>query len=274
MARNPIYVSSLPTRPIPRFTGEYEIETIDEIVVNLRFKKATEFPYDGYLLKSIKPIAGLGNQHSYSFRCVGRCNAVGVASQTLRGLFHVPGDASVQIDEGTGDVIIPLAKAVDPSIPVFTIRVIITSNMMMISLLPDKVIVGGGDLDLPPPVTVLPTPSTAATPTSTTTLAPPAESAEVTAAASEQEEEDVCVICLQAPTTGQEIQHLGSCRHIFHSECINKWLSRGHRDCPLCKQLVPVKPGTHLKRSPDSVWSEDGTNEDFILSLFSAQIRH
>uniref|UniRef100_A0A7S0HR94 RING-type domain-containing protein n=1 Tax=Hanusia phi TaxID=3032 RepID=A0A7S0HR94_9CRYP len=44
-----------------------------------------------------------------------------------------------------------------------------------------------------------------------------------------------CAVCLEESncTTGGALP----CHHIFHRECINKWLER-HNDCPTCKQQV------------------------------------
>ena len=34
-----------------------------------------------------------------------------------------------------------------------------------------------------------------------------------------------CVICMEEFKNGTEIRKIPSCRHIFHEECIMKWLS-------------------------------------------------
>ena len=34
-----------------------------------------------------------------------------------------------------------------------------------------------------------------------------------------------CVICMEAFSNGTKIRKIPSCRHIFHDECVMKWLS-------------------------------------------------
>ncbi|KAK5662282.1 hypothetical protein OQA88_8188 [Cercophora sp. LCS_1] len=41
------------------------------------------------------------------------------------------------------------------------------------------------------------------------------------------------VICLEA-FKGESVVRCLKCHHIFHAECINKWLLKHHNTCPLC----------------------------------------
>ncbi len=34
-----------------------------------------------------------------------------------------------------------------------------------------------------------------------------------------------CVICMEAFVNGVKVRKIPSCRHIFHDECVMKWLS-------------------------------------------------
>ncbi|KAL6006831.1 hypothetical protein ACLOJK_032327 [Asimina triloba] len=52
-----------------------------------------------------------------------------------------------------------------------------------------------------------------------------------------REEEARCAICLNDSTVGTEVARL-PCKHIFHSECILRWLSM-HHICPLCRFELP-----------------------------------
>ena len=49
--------------------------------------------------------------------------------------------------------------------------------------------------------------------------------------------EEVCGICLDAYEVGQIKKQL-PCRHKFHGDCIDQWLSGQSTDCPLDK--IPV----------------------------------
>lgn len=47
----------------------------------------------------------------------------------------------------------------------------------------------------------------------------------------------VCVICLEEFENGQSCQVFSQCNHIFHSNCIGRWLKR-RLTCPICRVSV------------------------------------
>ncbi|KAJ0025261.1 hypothetical protein Pint_08120 [Pistacia integerrima] len=47
-----------------------------------------------------------------------------------------------------------------------------------------------------------------------------------------------CVICFEKFDNGEEITRL-PCYHLFHGDCISKWLQRSIT-CPLCRYSLPV----------------------------------
>jgi hypothetical protein len=48
---------------------------------------------------------------------------------------------------------------------------------------------------------------------------------------------DTCPICLNEYEEGVKIRLL-PCEHVYHIECIDKWLLRNNRFCPVCKRRV------------------------------------
>lgn len=52
---------------------------------------------------------------------------------------------------------------------------------------------------------------------------------------------DTCVICLEEFVPGTHIKIL-PCKHGFHGDCIDPWLSERSDQCPICKQSVMVDP--------------------------------
>ncbi|XP_038680423.1 RING-H2 finger protein ATL79-like [Tripterygium wilfordii] len=44
-----------------------------------------------------------------------------------------------------------------------------------------------------------------------------------------------CAICLSEFAEGEGIQVLGRCKHGFHMQCIQKWLS-SQSSCPTCRR--------------------------------------
>lgn len=50
---------------------------------------------------------------------------------------------------------------------------------------------------------------------------------------------DECVICLDNLIDGDYCRLLPSCKHVFHLDCIDKWLNN-HATCPICRQCVTL----------------------------------
>ncbi|MED6210197.1 hypothetical protein PIB30_061913 [Stylosanthes scabra] len=46
-----------------------------------------------------------------------------------------------------------------------------------------------------------------------------------------------CVICLAQFEEEESVRKLHSCRHIFHTSCIDRWLG-SHTGCPLCRSQI------------------------------------
>ncbi|KAF0902922.1 hypothetical protein E2562_019859 [Oryza meyeriana var. granulata] len=50
-----------------------------------------------------------------------------------------------------------------------------------------------------------------------------------------------CAVCLGAVRDGEMVRRLPACMHVYHAECIDRWLA-AHRTCPLCRsELHPCK---------------------------------
>lgn len=46
-----------------------------------------------------------------------------------------------------------------------------------------------------------------------------------------------CLICLDEYQQEDDVRVM-SCRHAFHKECVDKWLSTGKNNCPACRTKV------------------------------------
>ncbi|CAN4116949.1 unnamed protein product [Withania somnifera] len=60
---------------------------------------------------------------------------------------------------------------------------------------------------------------------------------------SEEEEESPgkeCPVCLTAFVEGEEVRQLIKCKHMFHINCIDKWLC-SKSSCPVCRASVNAK---------------------------------
>ncbi|KAF8377259.1 hypothetical protein HHK36_030634 [Tetracentron sinense] len=75
-----------------------------------------------------------------------------------------------------------------------------------------------------------------------------------------------CAVCLSEFQEGEKIREL-KCNHIFHKDCLDKWLQHDSATCPLCRSpVLPEKIGVE----PQQVENEgeyDGSDEELIFFL-------
>ncbi|KAG6556000.1 hypothetical protein Mapa_001940 [Marchantia paleacea] len=52
------------------------------------------------------------------------------------------------------------------------------------------------------------------------------------------EEEHQCSVCLCDFEAKEEVLQLPQCSHIFHKDCLDRWLGHGQTTCPLCRSTL------------------------------------
>ncbi|KAG6386888.1 hypothetical protein SASPL_152065 [Salvia splendens] len=52
------------------------------------------------------------------------------------------------------------------------------------------------------------------------------------------DEEEMCSICLVEFEEEDSVTKLPKCGHLFHGECIEKWLDKCRFSCPLCRSSL------------------------------------
>ncbi|KAK8562681.1 hypothetical protein V6N13_018747 [Hibiscus sabdariffa] len=58
----------------------------------------------------------------------------------------------------------------------------------------------------------------------------------------------VCSICLAEFDDEDVVSQIQKCGHVFHMNCIEKWMERDHFTCPLCRSfLFPNVVSSHAK---------------------------
>ncbi|KAJ5542369.1 hypothetical protein N7535_004789 [Penicillium sp. DV-2018c] len=58
-----------------------------------------------------------------------------------------------------------------------------------------------------------------------------------------------CLICLSDYEVADEVRQLGTCKHVFHQECIDQWLTTGRNSCPLCRGQGVKETGSNDSES-------------------------
>eukprot|EP00249_Psilotum_nudum_P006033 c19408_g1_i1 orf=584-1120(-) len=53
-----------------------------------------------------------------------------------------------------------------------------------------------------------------------------------------EREDSECAVCLCGFHQGQEIRQIPYCLHIFHKDCIDRWLDHDQNRCPLCRSSL------------------------------------
>ncbi|KAF9684748.1 hypothetical protein SADUNF_Sadunf04G0150600 [Salix dunnii] len=53
-----------------------------------------------------------------------------------------------------------------------------------------------------------------------------------------QKKDVSCSICLVEMEEEDAVSQLARCMHVFHMDCIDKWIQRDHFTCPLCRTSI------------------------------------
>lgn len=68
-----------------------------------------------------------------------------------------------------------------------------------------------------------------------------------------------CAVCLYEFSDSEEIRRLTNCRHIFHRECVDRWMDHEHKTCPLCR--TPFISDDMQEAFNERLWTASGISD-------------
>jgi len=85
---------------------------------------------------------------------------------------------------------------------------------------------------------------------------------------------ETCAICLEDFVESEKLREL-PCKHAFHSRCIDPWLLKNKKSCPLCKRKVGPSNGsdsdsdTERQTTTNSVASTSRDSEPLLTNVYN-----
>ncbi|KAM3321713.1 brassinosteroid-responsive RING protein 1 [Capsicum chacoense] len=68
-----------------------------------------------------------------------------------------------------------------------------------------------------------------------------------------------CAVCLFEFDGDDEIRRLTNCRHIFHRNCLDRWMDHDQKTCPLCR--TPFIPDDMQESFNERLWLASGISD-------------
>ncbi|KAF2284099.1 hypothetical protein GH714_018989 [Hevea brasiliensis] len=76
---------------------------------------------------------------------------------------------------------------------------------------------------------------------------------------------ELCAVCLSEFAVDETVRDL-KCKHVFHKDCLDKWLLQCRSTCPLCRtKLLPDEVVAGYRRLKDDQIGYDRSNEEIVF---------
>lgn len=75
-----------------------------------------------------------------------------------------------------------------------------------------------------------------------------------------------CAICLNEFKEKEAVKEIPFCKHVFHPECIDRWLS-SHLTCPVCRSTQLLDLGVQEEISSDQGVRESGERSNHEIYI-------
>ncbi|GKB49737.1 E3 ubiquitin protein ligase RHA1B-like protein [Tanacetum coccineum] len=79
-----------------------------------------------------------------------------------------------------------------------------------------------------------------------------------------------CAVCLYEFEAGDEIRNLTNCRHIFHKNCLDRWMDHDQKTCPLCR--TTFIPDELQDSFNEKLWAASGIADYYGDSLMVSSL--
>ncbi|QHO51850.1 hypothetical protein HN51_020977 [Arachis hypogaea] len=71
-----------------------------------------------------------------------------------------------------------------------------------------------------------------------------------------------CAVCLTELVMEDEIRWLRNCKHVFHRECVDRWIDHDQKTCPLCR--TSFVPDEMVDQYNQRLWAASGVSEFYV----------
>ncbi|KAK2353713.1 brassinosteroid-responsive RING protein [Trifolium repens] len=82
------------------------------------------------------------------------------------------------------------------------------------------------------------------------------------------EEGCCCAVCLFEFSEEEEIRCLRNCRHIFHRNCVDRWIDLDMKTCPLCR--TGFVPDDMIDDYNQRLWVASGVSEFYSYADYTS----